>query len=131
MGARYRPPPPPAFSAPGFEPRERTVATPTALGARLPTLRPVPRAGTAAATTAGVSPAPARQLPGWRHGPARPRLRPSLSPAPTCAEFVYLAAMATRGGPREGGEKKGGAGPGGGPLRSAGRRRGRAGAEKL
>ncbi|CAI9171316.1 unnamed protein product, partial [Rangifer tarandus platyrhynchus] len=39
--------------------------------------------------------------------PAGPRLRPSLLPAPTCAEFVYLAAMATRGGPLEGGEKKG------------------------
>lgn len=50
--------------------------------------------------------APARQLPGWRHGLAEPRPRPSLPPAPTCAEFVYLAAMATRRGPREGGEKE-------------------------
>lgn len=94
-----------------FEPREPTVAaqrTPSsaATGAQ----RRTPSAE--AATAAGVSTAPASQLPGWRHGPAPPRPRPSLAPAPTCAEFVYLATMATRGGAAgRRGEERQGAGP--------------------
>lgn len=85
-----------------------------------------PSAGAAvAASAAGVSTAPARQLPGWRHGPAPPRPCPSLAPAPTCVEFVYLAAMATRGGAAgRRGEERQGAGPGGGAPRATGRRRG-------
>lgn len=92
------------------------------MATRRPDLRPAPRGPARpvdAAAAAGVSAAPARQLPGWRHGPARPRPRPSLAPAPTCAQFVYLAAMATRGGGA--GRRKGGAGPADGtPARPRG-----------
>lgn len=96
------------LSSPGnrpWPPRGPRVARP-----REP--RRTPSAGAAvAATAAGVSTAPARQLPGWRHGLAPPRPRPSLAPAPTCAEFVYLATMATRsGGCGKAGRRKAGGG---------------------
>lgn len=138
MGERNRPlnpyqTPPPRASNPRSGPPLRRL--PRSQSNRTCAQYAPPRTGTAAAAgaaTAGVSAAPARQLPGWRHGSAGPRPRPSLPPAPTCAEFVYLAAMATRGGAVGGrGEEREGAGPGGGPQRTAGRRRGRAGAEKL
>lgn len=85
------------------------MATPTVLVSRRPDPRPVPRAPRQARCRhrrrrqRGSCP-PAAGLASQTAGP---RPRPSLLPAPTCAEFVYLAATATRGGLREGGEKKG------------------------
>lgn len=93
------------------------MAVSTALVAQRPNLRPVPRAQLwggrrrrrhhCRRRQLGSSP-PAARLAS-RPGPARPRPRPSFpSPAPTCAEFVDLAAIATmEGSLGGGGEKKG------------------------
>lgn len=132
---RYRPSLPyrPLLAA-SFELKELPVATPTVPVARRPDLRPVPK-----------SPLPARCLhrrrrqrgscppaAGLASRPAGPRLRPSLLPAPTCAEFVYLAAMATCGGAAGGrGEEREGRGLAAGPSAQRVGGGGRAGAEKL